>query len=78
MTITQTKAKENVKHVYPKASAYHYSLGGLIRDWRIFKSRRFEIDLSDWHSTEGRAWSEAWKRIQAEKVALKRQLKRLT
>jgi hypothetical protein len=69
MTITQTKAKENVRYVYPKASAYHYSLGGDISNWCIFKSRRSEIDLSNWHLTEGCAWSEAWKRIQAEKVA---------
>ena len=56
-------AEKKVKQIYPKAFLFKHKLW--VTSYRIFKSRRSEIDLSDWKPNATRAWANAWRRIQA-------------
>ena len=56
-------SEEKVRRVYPRAYLYKHTLWVTV--YRVFKSKRSEIELSCWAATAPGAWADAWRRIQA-------------
>ena len=57
-------AEQGVKKKYPKAYSFRYRLGNM-KEYRIFKSKRSEVELSGWHKSESGAWADVLHRIKA-------------
>ena len=58
-------AEQEVKKKYPKAFLFKHTLW--TTSYRIFKSRRSEVDLSDWKPRAISAWADALRRIKEAK-----------